>query len=803
MVIGVAIIIIINLAILAPAGKPGKPVTLAGGNGATPTNLLPGSGQNNASASTAALNQQLANQSKIKKFKDYQELRTFLEENSTSGGSYGYEGGMGRGIIGGMEELSVQKEMAVPSSAPSEAPIMDNGSQNAGEGTTGSSDYSQTNVQVAGVDEGDIIKTDGKYIYSASKKNLFIIDAFPGASANILAKIAFDSTPQGIYLNGDRLIVYGRNDVIYQSDVYQTFRRRGDYTFLKVFDISDPKNPKQVRDLDFEGNYNNSRMIGDYVYFVTAAYMNALDDDLPVPRMLENGAVVAMDDAVSCKRCPAVYYFDMPYQSYNFTTVTAINTKDSAVEPMSEVYVLSDNQNMYVSSNNIYITYTKYISEYQLVMEVMRELVYPRLPAKDQERIAKIEAVDNFILTQEEKMQKIGYIVEKYQNTLTDEERTALQQELENRVKQKYQDIAKELEKTVVHKIAIQGGELKYITYGEVPGQVLNQFSMDEADGYFRIATTKNRSWSQFIDSPEEQESYSNLYVLGPDLKVVGSLEKLAPGEKIYSVRFMQNRAYLVTFKQMDPLFVIDLSNPTSPAVLGALKIPGFSNYLHPYDDKTLIGLGRDTKENQWGGVVQGGIKLSLFDVADVANPKEIDSFVIGGQNSDSVALTDHHAFLFSKEKNLLVIPVELRQDYYSPPMPMPQPMMLEDSAAGSTGSEIAPDQAKVQLTVPPKTSALFRAPFRGAAVFTVTPQGFELKGKIDHSDGKLDTETEYWYGYSYYDTTVKRSLYIDDLLYTYSNKYLKINQLTDLDSVKKLELKKEAAPGDDFNVVN
>jgi len=129
--------------------------------------------------------------------------------------------------------------------------------------------------------------------------------------------------------------------------------------------------------------------------------------------------------------------------------------------------------------------------------------------------------------------------------------------------------------------------------------------------------------------------------------------------------------------------------------------------------------------------------------------------------------------------------------------------MMLEDSAAGSTGSEIAPDQAKVQLTVPPKTSALFRAPFRGAAVFTVTPQGFELKGKIDHSDGKLDTETEYWYGYSYYDTTVKRSLYIDDLLYTYSNKYLKINQLTDLDSVKKLELKKEAAPGDDFNVVN
>ena len=126
-------------------------------------------------------------------------------------------------------------------------------------------------------------------------------------------------------------------------------------------------------------------------------------------------------------------------------------------------------------------------------------------------------------------------------------------------------------------------------------------------------------------------------------MKVVGKVEKLAEGEKIYSVRFMQNRAYLVTFKQIDPLFVIDLEDPTNPKVLGELKIPGFSNYLHPYDETTLIGLGKDS--GNWNA----GLKLSLFDVSDVKNPKEIDNYVFENGRGDSIALNDHKAFLFSK----------------------------------------------------------------------------------------------------------------------------------------------------------
>jgi len=184
---------------------------------------------------------------------------------------------------------------------------------------------------------------------------------------------------------------------------------------------------------------------------------------------------------------------------------------------------------------------------------------------------------------------------------------------------------------------------------------------------------------------------------------------------------------------------------------------------LHPYDDTTLIGLGKDTGESEWGGVRVKGLKLSLFDVSNVSDPKEIDVYVMGDSGSDSIALHDHKAFLFSRDKNLLSIPVSIRES-------------LDGRSWG-------------------------KMTFSGAAVFKVDKTGFELKGKIDHSDGGKISDRDYWRGYSYYDNTVKRSLYIDDVLYTFSNKYLKMNELDDLDLVKKLELEKES--GSDYEVVN
>ncbi|MBU1684504.1 beta-propeller domain-containing protein [Patescibacteria group bacterium] len=717
----------------------------------------------------STIQEKLANQSKIKKFADYDELKEFLQEHPVeSYGNINYS----RGDMWGGEEVMFDQEMGLGEATPSSMKSM------VQETTAGSVDYSKTNIQVEGVDEADIIKTDGKYIYAVSKNNLFIVNAHPAENAEIFSKIEFKSRPSDIYINGDNLIIYGIDDQIQTTELYKKFVRRGNYVFFKVFDISDKKNPKQIRDLGFEGNYSNSRMIGDYVYFITTNNNYYTDNDSVLPMIIEDSKVVLNKCADKTAKCfaPDVYYFDMPYDLYNFTTIIAVNIKNNTQPIKGDVYLMASNQNMYVSQNNIYITYTKYISEQELATEVMKEIIYPLLSKADQDKIAKIEQTENFILSKNEKLFKISQIIERYKNsTLNQADQNELQKKLENAMKQKYEDISKELEKTIIHKIAINKDELEYKTFSEVPGQVLNQFSMDESNGYFRIATTKNRTWSQFAES---NESYNNLYVLDvKDLKTVGKLEGLAKTEKIYSVRFMQNRAYMVTFRQTDPLFVIDLSNPTRPTVLGKLKIPGFSNYLHPYDNDTLIGIGKDATESGR----QQGLKLSLFDVSDVANPKEIDNYVMGDRGSDSIALYDHKAFLFSKEKNLLVIPVSTREE-----------VIFEDVI-------IEPNFGQIMPPLPPRRKEM--SIFVGAAVFKVDKTGFKLTGKIDHSNGGQSSGQDYWRGYNYYDNTVKRSLYIDDILYTFSNNYLKANKLSDLELVKNIELKKEKS--DDFEVVN
>lgn len=718
---------------------------------------------------TLSVKDQLLAQSRVKKFNNQDELAEFLENNSLDSGG-------NTGSTAYRRDLMVSESIATDSFQAIEKSVPNMGLSNDmvkdGASTGGSDDFSKTNVQIEGVDEADIIKTDGKYIYAVSKNNLFIVEAYPAKDAKILAKIEFKSRPSDLYINGKSLVVFGTDNEVYNNKNYSKFKRRSQFTFFKVFDITNPKEPEQVRDLDLEGSYTNSRMIGDYVYFVTTNYNYYHIEGEPVlPRIIEDGEVLASNSETGTKVfSPDIYYFDIPYDSYNFTSITAINVADNDKDISGDVYLMSQSQNMFVSTNNIYLTYTKYVSEHQLEMEVIKEIVYPRLSALDQEKIAKIEKVDNFILNKEERDSKIYRIVERFAESLEDDEQKKLEDELTEKMKQKYKDISKELEKTVIHKISINKGSLDYKTTGEVTGQVLNQFSMDEHDGYFRIATTKNQSWSRYEEG--RIESYNNIYVLDENLKQVGAVENLAEGEKIYSVRFMQGRAYMVTFKQTDPLFVIDLSNPKKPVVLGELKIPGFSNYLHPYDEKTLIGIGKDTYENEWGGVRTKGVKLSLFDVGDVGNPKEIDTYVMGDEGSNSIALTDHKAFLFSLDKNLLVLPISIQET-----------IQLDAALINSTRS---------------KTT------FRGAAVFKVNKDGFELQGRIDHSDKKSNDASDYWGGYNYYDDTVKRSLYIDDVLYTFSNKYLMMNSLDNLDLIEKMELKKEKSGDvDDFDIVN
>jgi uncharacterized secreted protein with C-terminal beta-propeller domain len=267
---------------------------------------------------------------------------------------------------------------------------------------------------------------------------------------------------------------------------------------------------------------------------------------------------------------------------------------------------------------------------------------------------------------------------------------------------------------------------------------------MDESGGNLRVATTV-----QGYGTSGSYE-YNNVFVLDTGMKTVGSLKYIAPDEKIYSTRFLGNRLYMVTFKRIDPLFVIDLSDPSNPGILGKLKIPGYSDYLHPYDGTHIIGIGKETVSNDWGGVSTSGLKLALFDVSDVNHPTEVDHVEIGDAGSDSEALRDHKAFLFSKEKDLLVIPVRAVQK-----VPLK--------------GDYAPYTQKI---------------WQGAYAFSVSPsKGFTLRGTVTHSDE--DTSGYYWGSRD----AVKRSLYIGDVLYTLSSSEIIATSLATMSPIREIPL--------------
>jgi uncharacterized secreted protein with C-terminal beta-propeller domain len=311
-------------------------------------------------------------------------------------------------------------------------------------------------------------------------------------------------------------------------------------------------------------------------------------------------------------------------------------------------------------------------------------------------------------------------------------------------------------ENTTIHKIQVNNGEISYISKVSVPGRILNQFSMDEHNNFFRIATTVGSSWDQ------TNKSKNNIYILNENLEQISSIEGIAEGEQIYSSRFMGDKAYLVTFRNTDPLFTIDLSDPYNPRILGYLKIPGYSNYLHPYDDTHIIGIGKDTIESDnpdfaW----YQGLKIAIFNVSDFENPKEIDNITIGDRGTDSPALYDHKAFLFDKDKELLVIPVSL--------------------------CEINEETKNQYNEYPGSEYGEFT--FQGAYVFKINLEGIEYRGNITHVSDDEKQENQYWYYWDQASSYISRSLFIEDNLYTISEKMVKINSLDDLTELKAIEL--------------
>jgi uncharacterized secreted protein with C-terminal beta-propeller domain len=660
----------------------------------------------------------------IKKISSQEDLVSILEASSSLGGVF-YDPRVRNFAV----EESVMFDSA--ETAAVSAP------QAEFKGDDGGGDYSTTNVQVENVDEPDYLKNDGKYVYIVSRNTLLIIDAYPAEDAKLILKIALDIESQYIhnmFLNGDRLVIFynGQSDeeVIPQFD----FIPRPSYnpvTHALIIDASDKENPEILKDYSIDGHFSDARMIGDYAYFVTNNHINHQYPRLPV----------IMEDSVRIMT-PDAFYFDNVEEFSNFNTLTAIDIFGDTIN--SETFLMGYTGSFYVSENNFYLTYQQNMP-FGFYENSSRDRFYdvivPLLPNNIQDEIKSIQ--NDSSLKASEKWIKISELMQNSYNDMDKQEKEELFEKIREALNEYDAKIQEDIRKTIIHKISIDEDKIEYVAKGTVPGRLLNQFSMDESGDRFRVATT-----SEIYTQYEGTIRSNAVYVLDEQLEIVGQLEEIAPDESIFSTRFMGDRLYMVTFQQIDPFFVIDLSSDT-PKILGELKIPGFSNYLHPYDEEHVIGIGRDTKEMDNGRVQQLGIKIALFNVADVNNPKVADDIIIGDSSTQSEAQYNHKAFFFDKTRNVLSIPISGDVEN------------LDDITSSKM---FAPDYNR----------------WSGFYIFDLDKtKGFDQKGTITHSDKD----------WRYYGMNNARTFYIDDVLYTASQGYLKMNSFDDLNEINSIKL--------------
>jgi uncharacterized secreted protein with C-terminal beta-propeller domain len=572
-------------------------------------------------------------------------------------------------------------------------------SPTAGVAQKSSEDFSTTNIQVAGVDEADIVKTDGSHIYAVNRDTLTILAADADTGMQTASQTALGITPSEMFVNGNTLVVFGVTSVDVGESVYKE-NPFSSASVAQLWDVADRAAPRKIRTLEFEGMYKTSRMIGDDVYLVLNSYprVYAYDEATPTDAILPayRDATVATAAYQPVAKCADVAYTDtmLPEQ---FVVVAAFSL-DQPEGAVTKKVLLGSGENVYASTDTLYVAGTSWNP---------RVLVAPSIVPDE---------------------------------TGTEEE-------------------------TVVQVFSLASGSIAFRGSFDVPGHVLNQFSMDEHENVFRIATTRGRV------SRIGTGTTNNVYLYDNSFTRIGAVEDLAPGETIYSVRFMGDRGYVVTFQKVDPLFALDLSDPTNPRVLGKLKIPGYSDYLHPFDETHLIGVGKEAVPSDEGNFSwYQGLKIALFDVTDPTNPTQLSAITIGDRGSDSYALHDHKAFLFSKSKNLLVLPILL--------------------------ATIPEDQKDPDA---PTTYGDYE--YQGAYVYSLTiDKGFELRGRVTHY---TSDETFKKSGYFYYGdgNSVKRSLYIGDVLYTVSQNAVLANRLDDLTALGRASLCQGACQNDSLMI--
>ena len=556
-----------------------------------------------------------------------------------------------------------------------------------------SKDYSTTNIQVENVDEADITKTDGDYIYSISESNVIITDVRNPENIRLAATIkSYGSAPEDLILYNNKLVV------IYTESSSSRYDSSSNNTIVKVFDISDKSKPKVVKSYTLYEPYYTSRCIDNNLYVISSGFLRT-ENKTVVTNYTENSEI---------KEIPLnniKYFTDI--ETKKQTLISKVDLNDTNKDININSYLI-DISNSYVSENAIYLLNEDY------------EGASSGTPPVSSLFSLK-GALGPFLY--DEADEGYGYYTEIYKFDI------------------------------------LEDGSIDYSNKAKVKGKTINQYSVDEYNNNLRIALYDDNG--------------SRVVIFDNNLKQVGKSNYVAKGERMYSSRFMGNKLYFVTFKTIDPLFVLDLSNPTSPKVLGELKIPGYSTYLHPYDENHLIGIGMETEEfvrrDNNGKVISTfsniiGMKMALFDVSDISNPIELSNVVIGDRRTTSAILTNPKALLFSKERQLIAIPVNNYSEDFS------------ISSSDNTSSVIS-------------SYTSYNRPYvsEGYFVYNINiDDGFKLKGIITHENNK---NTSNYYYSSSSESKLLRGLYIEDNLYTISETAVKVNKLDNLEEISKLQI--------------
>lgn len=462
--------------------------------------------------------------------------------------------------LAGQSDGSAAKSDAAASQET--AAVEDSASQDAGAAAGGGGGYSDTNVRTEGVDEGDIVKTDGSYIYTLNRSGILQIVAVDGGDMSVAGQISLDDLTDSIqemYVDGNTLCVvtsgYDSGLEWQGDDAYMVNSR--DFVRLYTYDITDKSKITLKGTVEQDGIYDSTRKVGNYVYL-----------------------------------------FSQFYPAY----------KDQVQPAQPRLYVPSVNNELLDSA----------------------DVLYPAIPQRENGQLV----ISSVNLEKPDKIQDSKSLIGASGRTYVSTESIYIFGD----------DYTGEEMQTQIVRFSYKDGEIQAGAAGEINGSINNTFSMDEYEGYLRVVATRyNDGWWGGNMS-------NSLFVLDDKLKMVGKVEDLAKGEQIYSARFMGDTGYFVTYRQMDPLFSVDLSDPTDPKILGELKITGFSEYLHFYGEDRLLGIGWETDPDTGERL---GLKLSMFDISNPAKVKEIDKMVL--KNVDFCqAMDNYRSILIDPGENIL-----------------------------------------------------------------------------------------------------------------------------------------------------